>query len=134
MSIPALLAHDLIRTFGARRVLDGVSLVAAPGHRIGLIGENGTGKTTLLRLLAGVDEPDAGTVVRPPDVGFLQQEMPFCSTATIATVVDDALREAREDLAALDALTAALAVDDSPELLVEYGERLDRAQEHEVWD
>ncbi len=134
MSIPALLAHDLIRTFGARRVLDGVSLVAAPGHRIGLIGENGTGKTTLLRLLAGVDEPDAGTVVRPPDVGFLQQEMPFCSTATIATVVDDALREAREDLAALDALTAALTVDDSPELLVEYGERLDRAQEHEAWD
>ncbi|GAB3932595.1 ATP-binding cassette domain-containing protein [Micromonospora vulcania] len=42
---------------------------AAPGHRIGLIGENGTGKTTLLRVLAGVDEPDAGTVVRPPALG-----------------------------------------------------------------
>jgi macrolide transport system ATP-binding/permease protein len=68
-----LLAHDLVRTFGARRVLDGVSLVAAPGHRIGLIGENGTGKSTLLRLLAGADEPDGGSVVRPPDLGYLHQ-------------------------------------------------------------
>ncbi|MEU4294053.1 ATP-binding cassette domain-containing protein [Kribbella sp. NPDC026596] len=50
---PALIARDLVRTFGTRRVLDGVSLTASPGHRIGLIGENGVGKTTLLRLLAG---------------------------------------------------------------------------------
>ena len=68
MSVSALLAHDLVRTFGSRRVLDGVSLVASPGHRIGLIGENGTGKSTLLRLLAGADEPDSGSVVRPPDL------------------------------------------------------------------
>src|SRR4051812_10122009 len=47
---PALIAEDLVRTFGTRRVLDGVSLTASAGHRIGLIGENGVGKTTLLRL------------------------------------------------------------------------------------
>jgi macrolide transport system ATP-binding/permease protein len=75
------------------------ALVAAPGQRIGLIGENGAGKSTLLRLLAGTDEPDAGTVVRPPDLGFLRQEMPFDGASTIADVIDDALRGAREDLA-----------------------------------
>jgi macrolide transport system ATP-binding/permease protein len=139
MSQSALLAHDLVRTFGTRRVLDGVSLVASPGHRIGLIGENGAGKSTLLRLLAGVDEPDTGTVVRPADLGFLHQELPLRGASTIADVLDDALREARGDLAALDALTRALA--DTPqdsagytELLGEYGERLDRAQEHAAWD
>src|SRR5580704_16395980 len=67
MSPSPLLASDLVRTLGARRVLDGVSLTAAPGQRIGLIGDNGAGKSTLLRLLAGAGEPDAGTVVRPPD-------------------------------------------------------------------
>ncbi|BCB90328.1 ABC transporter ATP-binding protein [Phytohabitans suffuscus] len=120
-------------------MLDGVSLVAAPGHRIGLIGENGTGKSTLLRLLAGADEPDGGTVVRPPDLGYLHQEMPFDLTATVRDVVDDALREAREVLAALDRLSAALAATPEgapgyPDLLTGYGERLDRAQETDAWD
>jgi len=119
-------------------VLDGVSLVAAPGHRIGLIGENGTGKSTLLRLLAGVDEPDGGSVVRPPDLGYLHQEMPFDFAATVRDVVDDALRDAREVLAGLDRLTAALAApQEAPGyagLLGEYGELLDRAQETEAWD
>ncbi|MGI5520282.1 ABC-F family ATP-binding cassette domain-containing protein [Micromonospora sp. CA-259024] len=136
---PALIAHDLLRIRGARRVLDGVSLTAAPGDRIGLIGENGTGKTTLLRVLAGVDEPDSGTVARPPDLGFLHQEMPYAASATVATVLDDALREARADLAELDRLGAALA--DAPEgaerhaeLLAAYGEALERAQDRDAWD
>ncbi|MFF9573326.1 ABC-F family ATP-binding cassette domain-containing protein [Streptomyces sp. NPDC014685] len=139
MPRPALLAHDVIRTLGTRRVLDGVSLTASPGHRIGLIGENGVGKSTLLRLLAGVDEPDAGSITRPADLGFLHQEMPFDATSTIADVLDDALREARDDLAELDRLTAQLArvPQDSPdcaELLDLYGRRLERAQERESWD
>ncbi|MFC7759475.1 ATP-binding cassette domain-containing protein [Catellatospora bangladeshensis] len=116
MSHAPLLAHDLVRTLGTRRVLDGVSLTVAPGRRIGLIGENGAGKSTLLRLLAGTDEPDSGSVTRPADLGFLHQEMPFDAAATIADVLADALREARHDLAELDRLTGELAdaAPDSP--------------------
>ncbi|MFF5336447.1 ABC-F family ATP-binding cassette domain-containing protein [Streptomyces sp. NPDC013181] len=136
---PALLAHDLVRTLGTRRVLDGVSLTVPPGRRIGLIGENGVGKSTLLRLLAGVDEPDSGRVVRPAGVGFLHQEMPFDAESTVAGVLDDALREARADLAELDRLSGLLSgtPEDSPAyagLLEEYGRRLERAEEREVWD
>ncbi|MCX3289779.1 ABC-F family ATP-binding cassette domain-containing protein [Streptomyces sp. NEAU-H22] len=135
----ALLAHDLVRSLGGRRVLDGVCLTASPGHRIGLIGENGVGKSTLLRLLAGVDEPDAGSVSRCAGLGFLHQEMPFEADATIAAVLDDALREAREDLAELERLSEELArvPEDDPghqELLDAYGRRLELAQDRESWD
>ncbi|MEV0351819.1 ATP-binding cassette domain-containing protein [Nonomuraea sp. NPDC050680] len=131
----ALLARDLVRTLGTRRVLAGVSFTAAPGDRIGLIGENGAGKTTFLRLLAGADRPDSGTVVRPADLGFLHQEMLFDSRTTIADALDDALREARADLAELDRLARALAAaPDDAALLGEYGERLEQAQERESWD
>ncbi|MFI5661174.1 ABC-F family ATP-binding cassette domain-containing protein [Streptomyces sp. NPDC051684] len=139
MPQPALVAHELTRTLGTRRVLDGVSLTAAPGRRIGLIGENGVGKSTLLRLLAGVDTPDSGSVVRPPDLGFLQQEAPYDAATTIAHVLDDALRETRAELAELDRLGELLArtpedSDAGAELLDTYGRLLERAQEHEAWD
>ncbi|WP_433203444.1 ABC-F family ATP-binding cassette domain-containing protein [Dactylosporangium sp. CS-047395] len=127
MSLVPLIAHDLVRTFGTRRVLDGVSLTAAPGRRIGLIGENGTGKSTLLRLLAGADEPDGGTVTRPPDLGHLHQEMPFDPLATVADVVADAVRESRACLAAMDEALAAGRLDD-------YAVLLERAQELDAWD
>lgn len=101
----ALLAHDLVKTYRDRPVLDGVSLTASPGRRIGLIGligENGSGKSTLLRLLAGVEEPDAGQVERPSDLGYGHQELPFPGTATVADVLDDALREAHAAVAAVE--------------------------------
>ncbi|MGW6528911.1 ABC-F family ATP-binding cassette domain-containing protein [Streptomyces venezuelae] len=136
---PALLAHEIVRDFGGRRVLDGVSLTASPGHRIGLIGENGVGKSTLLRVLAGVDEPDTGSVVRPADLGFLHQEMPFDTESTIAAVLDDALREAHADLAELGRLSDEITrvPEDTPahrELLDAYGRRLEQAQDRESWD
>ncbi|MFJ6687034.1 ABC-F family ATP-binding cassette domain-containing protein [Streptomyces werraensis] len=139
MTEPALVAHDLVRVLGGRRVLDGVSLTASPGHRIGLIGENGVGKSTLLRLLAGVDEPDSGRVTRPPELGFQQQEMPYEADVTIADVLDDALCEVRKVLAELERLGARLArtAQDAPEyagLLDAYGVRLEQAQRREAWD
>lgn len=139
MPQPALLAHDLVRVLAGRRVLDGVSLTASPGHRIGLIGENGVGKSTLLRLLAGVDEPESGSVVRPADVGFLRQEVSYEASWTIADVLADALREARADLAELARLSEEIALvpEDAPghaELLDAYGRRLERAQERDAWD
>jgi ATPase subunit of ABC transporter with duplicated ATPase domains len=75
--VPAsLAARDLTVSYGPHVVLDGVSLLAAPGDRIGVVGANGTGKTTLLRTLAGLLVPDRGTVATTPPtatVGYLSQ-------------------------------------------------------------
>lgn len=139
MPEPALLAHDLVRVLGGRRVLDGVCLTAAPGRRIGLIGENGVGKSTLLRLLAGTDRPDSGHVVRPADLGVLHQELPYDPASTLADVLDGALREARAALTELDRLTGLLETtpQDTPEyadLLTAYGRQLENAERQEVWE
>ena len=61
-----LAARSLSKSYGATVVLDQVSLVISPGSRIGLVGPNGIGKSTLLRVLAGIEAPDGGTVSREP--------------------------------------------------------------------
>ncbi len=61
-----VVAEDLGKSYGARAIVGGLDLVLAPGTRLGLLGANGTGKSTLLRLLAGQEPPDEGTVAHAP--------------------------------------------------------------------
>ncbi len=56
----------VVRSHGATIVLDEVTLAVGAGSRVGVVGPNGVGKSTLLRLLAGLEEPDGGRVVRAP--------------------------------------------------------------------
>ena len=73
----SLVARDLARVRGGSTVLDGVDVSVGPRTRLGVVGPNGVGKTTLLRLLAGLDRPDRGSVTRTPPnarVGYLPQE------------------------------------------------------------
>jgi ABC-2 type transport system ATP-binding protein len=60
---PALLLEQVVKTYGAVRALDGVSLAAQPGQFIALLGPNGAGKTTLFQLLSGLIVPDSGRIV-----------------------------------------------------------------------
>jgi ATPase subunit of ABC transporter with duplicated ATPase domains len=67
----------VVKAFGAQTVLDHVDLALGPRSRLGLVGRNGVGKSTLLRLLAGLEQPDEGRVERSPPsltVGYLPQE------------------------------------------------------------
>ncbi len=132
---PVLRADGVSVSFDGRPVLTDVSLAVDPGHRAGLVGENGVGKSTLLRVLAGTLEPDAGTVERPPDLGLLDQELPYPASTPARSVVEDALRHVRRLEADLERAAAALA--DRPEeasVARAYDRALAAAQQAEVWD
>ena len=80
-----LTASGLSKGYGARRLFKGVTLHLPPGRRIALVGGNGTGKTTLLEIMAGMIEPDAGTVTKPRDarIGYLPQDLSDVSDGTV---------------------------------------------------
>ena len=63
-----LTAEHLYKNYGTRQLLDDVTLYLNPGDKVGLIGVNGTGKSTLLKVLAGVEPPDEGRVSTGPNV------------------------------------------------------------------
>ena len=75
-SSASLVARDVTVSFGDTRILDRISLTIGPRSRFGIVAPNGTGKTTLMRVLAGLLPADSGTVsLTPPSatVGYLPQ-------------------------------------------------------------
>jgi ABC-2 type transport system ATP-binding protein len=82
---PVLEARDLVKRYGDREALRGVSLAAGRGELVAVIGPNGAGKTTLLSILAGIQPPDSGTLSRPAgDVGWVPQQAALYAKLTIA--------------------------------------------------
>ena len=112
----ALEARSISKAFGDTVVLDRVSLAVTPGSRIGVVGPNGIGKSTLLRVLAGLEQPDSGT---------LNLEPPGLAVAYLAQVPDLADRSGGE--AARAELEAILASDVDVLLLDEPTNDLDFA-------
>ncbi len=82
---PAVHAERLVKRYGEREALRGVSLVAGHGEVVAVIGPNGAGKTTLLTILAGIIHPDAGRVsLRPGQVGWVPQQPALYGKLTVA--------------------------------------------------
>ncbi|HZB18947.1 MAG TPA: ATP-binding cassette domain-containing protein, partial [Blastococcus sp.] len=90
ITLAPLVVSGLSVSYPDRSVLSGVDLLAQPGRRIGLVGENGVGKSTLLRAVAGRLPSRArlsGTVQAPEDRVLLGQEPPFRDRDTVADVL-----------------------------------------------
>ena len=93
------------KSFGVRALLDGVSLGIGEGDRIGVVGLNGGGKTTLLEVLAGVEPPDEGRVSRTRDtrMAVVTQRTELAGARTVRNAVIDQLGTAAEHEWAADA-------------------------------
>lgn len=84
--IPALLSANTLQvTYGYQRLLEDVTLSVLPGEKVGLVGRNGCGKTTLLRILAGESTADAGEISRRRGLrmGYLPQEFELDGSRTV---------------------------------------------------
>ncbi len=85
-----LTAHHIHKTYGIQPILQDISFSISNGERTGLIGPNGCGKTTLMRILAGLVQPDSGTIVstRPNlRIGYLAQGIEFEHDETLQTAL-----------------------------------------------
>ena len=89
---PLLQLTDISLTFGGDPLFRDLSLVIHEGDRVALVGRNGEGKSTLMKVTAGLVEPDAGAVIASPgvSVGYMEQEPDFTGCATLG---DYAMRD-----------------------------------------
>jgi ATP-binding cassette subfamily F protein 3 len=128
-----LQVNHISKAYGDDAILEDVSFVLNPGDRVGLVGPNGCGKTTLLRIIVGQEQPDRGTVHTSPadvTVGYLAQALEFEPGATVGDVMRQAVEGLHEAERQVEALAQHMSVAESDDelgrLMDEYADALAR--------
>jgi ABC transport system ATP-binding/permease protein len=131
--VPLVAFDRLSIAFGQDPLLDAASFAIDPGERVCLIGRNGTGKSTLLRIVAGELAPDSGEVRRAPGlrIARLSQELDFPETTTVFDAVAGGLPKAGALLAAYHHVAHDVASD--PSLLARMGELQHAIEAEDAW-
>jgi ATP-binding cassette subfamily F protein uup len=106
--------ENLVKAYGTSLVLDGVSLGIAAGERIGVVGRNGGGKTTLLRLIVGAEQPDSGRVTHTGGtrIGYVEQVAALGRATVREAVLGDAAEHEWAGDAAIREVLSGLGVGD----------------------
>ncbi|MDN3518682.1 ATP-binding cassette domain-containing protein [Aquisalimonas lutea] len=106
--------QDITLAFSGPPVLDHVYLEVQPGERICLLGRNGTGKSTLMKVIEGSQEPDSGRVIRPDGVHVarMEQDVPGLGDRSVRDVVAEGLGQPGADLQRWEELSARMAAGD----------------------
>ena len=103
--------NDLTMEFSARPIFSDVSFVINKTDKIGLAGKNGAGKSTMLKIIAGLQQPTSGTVAKPSEVtiGYLPQQMKLADDTSIINEARKAFARIDEHKARLENLNEQLA-------------------------
>ena len=122
-----MIISDVTKSYGYHHVLNGVSLIVNHGERIGLVGANGVGKSTLLKIIVGDVESDGGSIHIPADhqVGYLPQQIVY--DGTIQQMMDEAQAHLHQLEAHLRTLEDQMAEggEHLDDVLLAYGDALE---------
>ncbi len=130
--------RNVRKAHGDKVVLDNVTLSFLHGAKIGVVGPNGTGKSTLLKIMAGLEHANNGDAIIDPDatVGMLQQEPPLTEGRTVLENVEEAVHEIKGKLDRYNAISEELADPDADydKLLAEMGDLQTDLDHANAWD
>jgi ATP-binding cassette ChvD family protein len=130
--------RNVRKAHGDKVVLDNVTLSFLHGAKIGVVGPNGTGKSSLLKIMAGLDQPNNGDGLIDPDatVGMLQQEPPLTEGKTVLENVEEAVADIKGKLDRFNAISEEMADPDADydKLLPEMGDLQTDLDHANAWD
>ncbi|WP_332644414.1 energy-dependent translational throttle protein EttA [Aeromicrobium sp.] len=130
--------RNVRKKLGEKVVLDDVTLSFLHGAKIGVVGPNGTGKSTLFKIMAGLEQPNNGDAIKDPDasVGILLQEPPLTEGKTVLENVEEAVGEIKGKIDRFNKISEELADPDADydTLLPEMGELQTDLDHANAWD
>ena len=115
---------DITKSYAGNEILRGLSFQVNPGEKVGLVGRNGAGKTTVFRLLTGVEAPDSGEIVaiKGLNLGLLEQHVDFDANETVHTAALSAFKHIHDIEAEMRVLEKRMETDHSDEVLEKYAD------------
>jgi ATP-binding cassette ChvD family protein len=130
--------HNVRKKLGDKVVLDNVTLSFYPSAKIGVVGPNGTGKSTLLKVMAGLEIPSNGdaTLAKDATVGILLQEPPLTEGKTVLENVEEGVADIKALQVRMDELGVAMGEPDADfdTLMAEMGEVQTELDLRNAWD